>query len=534
MIANAQKTARTMAGISPYTGSWTENEVLHLLRRTMFGVSKSDLDYFATKTMSDAVDELLTPTSSKPSPPVNNYNNGRITDPDIALGDTWVNGPNNPALNNARMESLRSWWCGLMVHQDRSILEKMTLFWHNHFATETTVYRDPIFGYQHNVLLRENALGDFKKFVRAITIDPAMLVYLNGEKNTKRAADENYARELQELFTLGKGEDSNYTETDVQQAAKVLTGWRINRTSNTSYFNPNLHDIDDKTFSSFFNNKVITGKSGAAGEDELDDLLDMIFTSTEVSKYICRKLYRWFVYYDIDAAAETNVIEPLAAIFRNNNYQIKPVLETLFKSEHFFDVVNQGCLIKSPVDYSVGLMRQNKVVFPTASNVVEQYYMWTIVSQVCAIQQQNIGDPPNVAGWPAYYQVPQYHEIWINTDTLPKRNQISDVMVLAGVTRNGQKIIIDPISVVEEFDSPGDATKLVDALVTFYYTLNVSSDQKEQMLSFLLSGQATSYWTDAWNAYQADKNNNTLKTVVQLRLQGLFKYIMNLAEFQLS
>ncbi|MFT5512908.1 MAG: hypothetical protein ACI8SE_001307 [Bacteroidia bacterium] len=534
MIASAQHTARTMAGIDPYTGSWTQTEVLHLLRRTMFGATKSDIDYFLSKNMSDSVDELLTPSSFKPSPPVNNYNNGRVTDPDIALGDTWVNGPTNVALNNARIGSLRAWWYGQMLDQDRSILEKMTLFWHNHFATETQVYRDPIFGYNHQQLLRENSLGDFKNLVKLMTIDPAILVYLNGEKNTNRAPDENYARELQELFTLGKGEDSKYTETDVQQAARVLTGWRVNRTNYTSYFNPNLHDTNDKTFSSFFNNKKIVGQTGASGANELDDMLDMIFLETEVSKFMCRKLYRWFVYYEIDAAAETNVIEPLALIFRNNNYQIKPVLEALFKSQHFFDTINQGCLIKSPVDYSVGIMRQNGVEFPPATEVVEQYYMWTIVGQVCALQQQNVGDPPNVAGWPAYYQKPQYHEIWINTDTLPKRNLISDIMVLTGYTRNGQTIVVDPIKVAEMFDKPGDAATLVEDMVDYFYTLDISSDQKEYMRSFLLSGQAAAYWTDAWDAYKADPNNATLKNVVRLRVQGLVKYIMNLAEFQLS
>ena len=534
MIASAQRTARTMAGLDTYTGSWTEKEVIHLLRRTMFGATRADINYFKAKSMSDVVDELLTPTQTNPSPPLNNYNSGRITDPDIALGDTWVNGPSNPALNNARMNSLRAWWAGLMLNQDRSILEKMTLFWHNHFATEMTVYRDPIFGYKHNKLLRDNALGDFKSLVRAVTVDPATLVYLNGERNTKRAADENYARELQELFTLGKGEDSKYTEEDVRAAARILTGWRNNRTNFESYFNPNLHDTDDKTFSSFFNNKTIKGQTGADGEKELDELLDMIFLQDEVAKFMCRKLYRWFIYYEIDAAAEQNVIEPLAVIFRNNNYQIKPVLSALFKSEHFYDAVNQGCLIKSPVDYSVGLMRQNGVQFPVSSKVVEQYYMWTIVYQVCSLQQQTFGDPPSVAGWPAYYQVPQYHEIWINTDTLPKRNQISDVMVLTGVRRGGEQIVIDPVAVAEMFDNPQDASKLVEDMVDYYYTLDVSSDQKEHMTSFLLSGQAASYWTLAWNAYKADPTNTTLRNVVALRLQGLLKYIMNLAEHQLS
>lgn len=505
-----------------------------MLRRTMFGATKAEIDYFVGKSMSDTVNELLTPSSLTPSPPVNNYNSARITDPDIALGDTWVNGPSNPSLQGARLVSLKSWWVGQMLNQNSSILEKMTLFWHNHFSTETQVYRDPIYGYKHQQMLRENALGNFKSLVRMVTVDAAMLVYLNGYLNTKNAPDENYARELQELFTLGKGEGSEYTETDVQQAAKVLTGWRINRTNFTTYFNPNLHDTSDKTFSSFFGNQVIKGKSGASGEDELDELLDMIFDQAEVAKFICRKLYRWFVYYEIDETTETNVIEPLADVFRNNNYDIKAVVGALLKSEHFFDVANQGCLIKSPTDFTIGLMRQLGVEYPDDSKTVSQYYFWQITSQVCALQQQDVGDPPNVAGWPAYYQVPQYHEIWINSDTLPKRNQITDIMILAGIKRDTETLIIDPIKVAEMFDKPESATDLVNDLVDYMYTLDVSSDQKEFMLSNLLSGQNESYWTSAWNDYQGDKSNTTYKTVVNLRLQGLIRYIMNLGEFQLS
>lgn len=534
MIASTQRTARTQSGVDPYTGSWTRKEVTHLLRRTMFGATKADIDYFAGKSMSDAVDELLSPGSYKPSPPVNNYNSSRITDPDIALGQTWVNGPANGALNNARINSLKSWWVGQMIGQDRSILEKMTLFWHNHFSTETEVYRDPIYGYRHQQMLRENSLGDFKQLVKLVTIDPAMLIYLNGNANTKNAPDENYGRELQELFTLGKGENSQYTEDDVKAAARVLTGWRVNRTDFTSYFNQNLHDPANKTFSSFYANTTIQGKSGSDGAKELDDLLDMILAEDEVAMFICRKLYRWFVYYEIDAAAETNVIAPLAAVFRNSNYSIKAVLAALLKSEHFFDTANQGCLIKSPIDFTLGMLRQYEVEFPDSSKVVELYYFWQVIRQVCAAQQQDVGDPPNVAGWPAYYQTPQFHEIWINTDTLPRRNQITDIMAYVGVSRQTEKMVIDTIKVAEMFDKPDDAAALVDDLVEYLYTLDVSSDQKEHMQSYLLSGQAASYWKDAWDAYQADKNNQILRDVVELRLQGLLKYLMNLGEYQLS
>lgn len=535
MIASVQRTSRTQSGLSTYTGTWSEPEVMHLLRRVMFGAKKSDIDYFKQKNMSDAVDELLNVSSTPPAPPVNNYNSARITDPDIPLGSTWVNGPDNPALYGARTQSLKAWWMGQMINQNRSILERLTLFWHNHFATETQVYQDPIYGYIYQAMLRANAMGNFKNLTKLVTLDPAMLNYLNGNRNTKVAPDENYARELQELFTLGKGSESKYTEEDVRQAARVLTGWRINRTSYTAVFNQSFHDTGNKTFSSFYGGVTITGKTGTAGADELDELLNMIFSQQEVAKYICRRLYRWFVYYDIDQGVEDDVITPLADIFRNNNYNIKPVLEALFKSEHFFDVANRGCVIKSPIDSMVGFFRQCDVTFPDKSKVVPLYYFWQITHDVCAVQQQSVGDPPNVAGWPAYYQFPQLHEIWINTDTLPKRNQITDIMIYTGLNRDGERLIVDVIKVAESTSNPQLPASLVSEWLKYFHTLDVSSDQKDYMKSILLSGQTQdSYWTTAWNEYQADKTNTVKKNSVELRLKALMKYVMNLSEFQLS
>jgi uncharacterized protein (DUF1800 family) len=204
---------------------------------------------------------------------------------------------------------------GCILQQDRSIREKMTLFWHNHFATETVDVSNANLLYKHANLLRTKALGNFKQLVRDISLDPAMLVYLNGRVNTATAPDENYARELQELFTLGKENNPNYAEADVKAAAKVLTGWRVDTTVNTfpSYFTSSRHDATNKTFSSFYGNTTITGRTGTtAGDVELDDLLNMIFAkNVEVSRFMAKKLYRFFVHYDIDAAAETNVFQPL-------------------------------------------------------------------------------------------------------------------------------------------------------------------------------------------------------------------------------
>ncbi|MBD0278973.1 MAG: DUF1800 domain-containing protein, partial [Flavisolibacter sp.] len=419
---------RTQSGIQPYTGNWSRNELQHLLKRTLFGSAKADLDYFSNKSLAQVVNELLNPSAPLSAPPVNDYNSATLTDPAVQPGQTWMNAPTNDGtINSARRTSFKKWWTGLMINQDRSLREKMTLFWANHFGTESSDIGNANYVYGHHALLRQNALGNFKALVKAVTIDAGMLRYLNGYLNTAAAPDENYARELQELFTLGKGPAVQYTEDDVKKAAKVLTGWRINGTTFTTYFDPTRHDTTAKQFSSFYNGTTISGKSGAAGANETDELIDMIFKKDEVSKFICRRLYRWLVYYKIDEATEANMIEPLAKIFRDNNYEIKPVLSTLLQSEHFFDVLNQGCLIKSPVDHVIGCLRELNVAFPNGTTeYADAYGMWNYIFGWLNSMSQNIGDPPNVSGWPAYYQEPQYHEIWINSDTLPKRNRFTD------------------------------------------------------------------------------------------------------------
>lgn len=535
---------RTSTGLAIYTGAWTKAEITHLLKRTMFGSRISDINYFAAKTMGEAVDELLTPVAALPAPPLKDYDGvtGVATpDNDVANGATWINSVNNDGtIQGRRRASFKKWWMGCMLQQDRSIREKMTLFWHNHFATETVDVSNANFLYKYANLLRTKALGNFKQLVRDITLDPAMLVYLNGRLNTATAPDENYARELQELFTLGKENNPNYTEADVKAAAKVLTGWRVDGNVNTfpAYFTSSRHDATNKTFSSFYGNKTVTGRTGTtAGEAELDDLLNMIFAkNVEVSRFMAKKLYRFFVHYDIDAAAEANVIEPLALILRTNNWEIKPALSALLKSQHFFDVLNRGAMIKSPIDHAVALCREWDVVFPTAAaEYADTYGMWNYIMSVAANNQQNIGDPPNVAGWPAYYQVPQFYELWVNTDTLPKRNQFSDLMIGNGYSRNGKKIVIDAVEFTKKLSKPADPNELLNELFEIVFKIPFSQQTKNQLKKdFLLSGQDQDYyWTNAWNIYIASPVTANFN-VVNTRLRGLYKYCMNLAEYQLA
>ena len=539
-VTSPQASRNITTGINPYAGPWTENEIVHLLKRTMFGAKKADVDYFKTRTVSQAVDELLNPTAPQPNPPIKEYVTSTqpgTPDTNIAQGTTWVNDINNDGtVQSQRRASYKKWLTGNMINQDRSIREKMIMFWIDHFGNETADVGYGNWAYMQQNLIRQNALGNFKQMIDAITKDIMMLRYLNGYLNIASAPDENYARELMELFTLGKGPGSQYTENDVKEAAKVLTGWQINVTTYTSVFNSSRHSTVNKTFSSFFNNTIITGRTGAtAGQLELNDLLNMIFATQEVAKFIVRKFYRFFVYYTIDSNTETGVIEPLANIFRTNNYDIRPVLSALFKSEHFFDVLNQNCYIKNPADHIIGSLREMNTVFPVLTDWDTNYGMWNFFYSSMVNTGMNLHDPPNVAGMPAYYQEPLYHEIWINSDSLPKRNQFTDTMSNNGFTRNGQRVNFNFVNYVQQFSNPGNPNDLIDDALKFIFRNQLSYESKKTIKTqILLSNQQWDYyWTNAWAAYISNPTTANFN-IVNNRLKSLFQYFFNLAEYQLS
>jgi len=544
-----------LLGITPYTGSFGRDELIHLLKRTLFGVKKDDIDAFSGKTLAQVVSTLLTPPTTEPTPPINNYGTAANTDDRIAPGTVWAYDTENGTYNGARINSLRAWWIGNMVNQTQSIHEKMVLFWHNHFATRA-LDTSALYMYNHVVMLRRNALGNFKTFVKEVTLDPNMLRYLNGYKNVKTAPDENYGREVQELFTQGKGPNSLYTETDVKTAAKLLTGWNVRQATFKldpndatevpknrweSYFTLANHDITDKTFSAYYNNTVIKGTSTTAAPDtEITTFVNMLLATDESSKYIVRRLYRFFVYYVIDATIETEVIAPLAAIFRQN-YDIKPVLSALFNSQHFFDMANRDALIKSPIDHLVGMVREFNTVFPTSTDYVQQYGSWyQLVANGNGADQQGqaLANPPNVAGWPAYYQEPTFHEFWINTDTLPKRLRFADQFFTAAGYNlgNNKKIYADVLTFTDQFGQDAyDPNLLVTRALEMMYRIPVGDTFKAYLkTTILLNGQASDhYWTDAWTAYKTTPSAVNANIVVT-RLTKLYKFLADRPEYQLS
>ena len=330
------------AGITPYTGVWDAKLATHLLKRAMFGVKQSEINALVALGSADAaVNELVNAVPNLMPIPVNYYEaiypDSTLT---VPLGSTWINAAEGDGSTNYyRNIGLKGQWLRSMIEQNMSIYEKLTLFWHNHIPVEANVVNDARFMYRYLNKIRGYTLGNFKALVKDITTEGAMLFYLNGYVNNKFSPDENYARELQELFTVGKDGGPQYSEDDVKAAARALTGWRIDYPNITSYFEPTFHDTANKVFSSFYGSTTVAGQSGAAaGQAELDALINMVFSGQSgltTAKYVCRELYKFFVYYNIDANTEANVITPLANTFIANNWEIKPVLLQLFKSDHF-------------------------------------------------------------------------------------------------------------------------------------------------------------------------------------------------------
>ena len=530
-------------GLQEYTGTWETPQIVHLLKRTLFGAKLQDIQYFKTRTVQQSVDELLQPTAPPSTVPLNNYSVNGYTDPSgVALWQTWINTGINLAdkeLNQKRIDSFKTWWLGQAVQPSRSIHEKLVVFWHNHFATDTSNSGDKIkakFWHNHYLTLRQHALGNFKAMVKAITLDPAMLYFLNGESNVKGSPNENFARELQELYTVGKGLNSKYSEDDVKAASLVLTGHTVNPTTFTYFFDAAKHDSTNKEFSSFYSNKIITGYSGANGANEVDNLMDMIFAQEELSKHICRKIYRFFIYYKIDSSIEQTIITPLAQIFRNNNFNIQPVLATLFKSKHFYDLIySSACIIKSPLDFVIDLCNEYSITLPNPNDNEATYAVWQSIQYEAGEMQQELGAIPEVAGWYAYYQEPAFHELWVNTATYTRRNIFTDRMIADGIMNNNQTIVINAITFADQLANPRDPNLLITQSLEILLRYPLSESAKEFIKrSILLSGQVQDhYWTNAWDAYKANTADVGNKAVVQSRLKSFYKYIMNLPEYHL-
>ena len=526
------------SGLDPYTGVWNFEQASHLLRRVMFGPTYAHIKDAVQNGMDQTIADLLAP-QSLPGPPLN-YDTD--TDPNVPIGSTWVNAPYSLLVNliGPRFRSLRSWTAQLLADPSTALREKMVLFWHNHFVIASQEVSDAKFIYHYSDTIRKQALGNFRQLVKDITIDPSMLRYLNGNQNTKNAPNENYARELLELFTVGKGDIAGpgdyttFTEQDVIQMARILTGWRdrgyrdVLGTPVSAEYVPNRHDTGDKQLSHRFNNTIVTN----ADDQEYANLIDIIFMQDEVARFISRKLYRWFVYYDIDSDTETNVIEPMAQLLINNDYEIQPVVEALLKSEHFYDILSMGPMIKNPIDFTMSVMNQFEV--EVSSDLNKGYRAWLNVFNVQPAMQMEYYNPPDVAGWKAYYQEPLYYRTWINSVTLPIRMAVTDLMSLVGMQVAGETVIIDVLAFIEKIDNPLDPNAVVEEFANILFPRPIAQNQKDFLKSVLIPGLPDFEWTVEYSDYLSNPTDPGLKAAVESKLRFLVRVMLGMPEFYLS
>jgi len=459
--------------------TWDADAARHILSRSIFGFSNTDVEFALSHSLDEFVDNYLLKDLPQPSPP--SYNGIDWT--------TLAHNTTNQTNYTNWFRSLIYWWYNLMLNQGYSLREKMTLFFHNHFVSEYAVVQIPQLMYIQNKLFREYAFGNFIELTKKVTIDPAMLIYLNGNVSTGTAPNENYARELQELFTLGIG---NYTEEDIKNMALALTGWRVDYTTLTSYFTQSRWANKSKTI------------YGISGNFTYDQAVDLIFSEKTVvaSEFICKKLYKEFVHYE----PNDSYVKQLAEVIRSNNFNLKPVLSTLLKSEYFHSAEIRGAKIKSPVEFLISLLRQLNI---TNISTDLLNYLRTTSDTL----QQSLFNPPDVRGWEGQRK-------WISTLTYPNRNIFTDALV------NGKKINsvtykMDVLAFAKSFSSSEQAIQFIEDVTKLLIRFPLSQTRKDYLLATLLDGAAVYDWST---------NDPQAKT----RLEKFFKALMRLPEFQLS
>jgi len=452
--------------------AWNITNAKHLLSRALFGYSRKNLETALSTSLEGFVDNFLL---------------ANVAEPAIPTTWTWLNDkPDGGAPNGTRNNEMIAWWFRLMANEATSMREKMVLFWHNHYVSEYDKVNFPQILYLQNKLFRDNVFGNFKQLTKLVTIDPAMLIYLDGQLNNKNAPNENYGRELLELFTIGIG---NYTETDVKQAARSLTGWQNNYDNGIkSIFNRNRFDSTNKTF---------MGQTGNFGYEEI---IDIVFTKEETAKFLCRKLYKEFIY----TTPDESFITQMASILRSNNYTVKPLLAFIFKSDHFYKPEFMGVKIKSPVELLVGTVKYFDIA------TADTNYM----REMGRVLQQILFDPPNVKGW-------QGQRTWISTTSYPLRNQYTDAIV-NNRKANGAATIsrLTMLSYARSYKSSENAVQFVQDIVNLMYQFPISKQRQDSLLTTLLSGTTVANWTT--NTPQAEQ-----------RIQQFFRTLMRTPEYQL-
>ncbi len=586
-----------------FGGALGYKRAAHLLHRASFGPTKLQIDSFATLTAAQAVALLFQQPLPDPALPI-----------DPETGTEWVvTGPTPANSGDSDLqEFFKGWFIGQMlglgVPPSNSLAyatrEKIVFFLHSVFTTIQSKVDNSRSLYFQNQFYRKFAFDkllpieyNIKTLIKKVSVDNAMLRLLDGNLNVNGSVNENYGRELLELYTIGRGLEGtlppagipgdyfNYTEQDVRAAAQVLSGWTLD----TTYSNPDItvdldlagtiklprgkvrgsatnasgHDNTVKQFSDRFNNATIqpdptllsgTNATEESALDEISQLIELIYSKPETARNFCRRIYRFFVYHEITQAIDDTIIAEMASTLAANNYKLQPVLENLFQSQHFYDAAagndddSFGGIIKSPLDLMIGTFRIFGIQLPDPVTSAESFYEKT-GELVRTLQGMGMHfyEPFDVAGYDAYHQYPIYHRSWISTNYLTSRYDfirqlISDNQSMPGALK------VDVVAFVQTNISnaiASDAKALIIELAKYFLPLsdNLTFDPALDATAGLTAERMNYFLTAFLKSPQIDAdpegswtfrwNNPVDMEVVRKQLESLFNAMLQSPEYQL-
>ncbi|HEV3448943.1 MAG TPA: DUF1800 domain-containing protein, partial [Gemmataceae bacterium] len=441
---------------------WNRKWAAHLYRRAAFGPSR---------------DDLLEAERLGPQATLDLLFEGRPQAGELA--ESLTNVGRIAAATDESGEQLRGWWLYCMLQGGHPLREKMILFWHNHFATSIAKVQNAPAMFQQNCLLRRHALARFGPLLHAISRDGAMLLWLDSNSNVKGRPNENYARELMELFSLGVG---HYTEKDIREAARAFTGWRTDGVTFT--FDTRFHDGGPKTF------------LGQTGPWDGGDVVRIILKQPAVARFLVRKLYHFFV--SEKTVPPDSLLEPLCESFRKSDYDIAGLVRTILGSRHFFSSHAFRQRIKGPVEYVLGAVQAVYRRYGEQEAEYRPLPQGMLVARLAAMGQP-LFTPPNVKGWPGGAS-------WLNTSTMLERDNFAAALAMGtlwtGFSSESSARAASPAEVSEEpppslaFDparllneeGASSPEEVVRALLHHYLPGGLRPDLRARLVAFVAEG----------------------------------------------
>ena len=551
--------------LAPYTGEFGDAQKKHLLKRTMVGYASRHLKDLEGLNLDQSLDLIF--TTHEMGEPVNNYYmelsaeeyKSKYGNDDVGPGEPFISRPyvenfdgvtQLERFGQERQRAIESWIYKSMLEQPTSIAWKFYIFFHNLTPVNVESSHSHKAQFIYHRLMFNGAFRSYKDFIYDLTLNPAMLSYLNLRLSRKETPDENYAREVQELFTVGKRPFSKFTEADVQSAARLLVGWdydwsKTHQNEGTevyTLFREWNHDTGDKQFSEFYGNRVIRGREGPDGAEELNEFIDMIFETNEVAIYMSRRLFQFFVYPVLSDYVEQNIITPLAEVMRSNNYNLSETLNILLKSEYFYSEELFDSVFKPPLDFNIGLFKEFDLLngdlsawdhdsqkeFISRYDEDRSYFNSLLFDPIFRRkrianqiqwgsndQGMQIMQPPSVSGWPPFYQEPVYDLMWLNSVTIKSKKGNTDSISSWGKwIEDNVNLRYDLKTFIDSFSNPEDINSFSQELTERFLGGPIPSKSLERIKTNVLGDQLNeNYWTEAVNQFRTNESRENYQTL---------------------